>query len=266
MCSADWEELMKITRFGRSKRIAVAMMAVIMLMSVMLQGCASKSGSAAENESDTIRWINASYAILTELNGWDYTMFPGVKTTELNKQIQIASLEQWWDVTDRQSADETLEWALSEGHRTGFVEDAIYLEDMGFGEVPADERIAWEMEYYGLDEDDAWFFAQTYGFYEEYGEHAIDGWDYCRALNLLSFYYIAGYYTKEEALDKSLEIARTVQPMFDSWDDLVDSYLRGYEYWAEESSDERREVYEDLKSRSDNPYAVDYHTTLEKTW
>jgi hypothetical protein len=46
----------------------------------------------------------------------------------------------------------------------------------------------------------------------------------------------------------------------------MDSYLRGYEYWAEESSDERRAVYEDLKGREDNPYAVDFKMTLEKTW
>lgn len=64
----------------------------------------------------------------------------------------------------------------------------------------------------------------------------------------------------------ALEVAQIMQPLFDSRDDLVDSYLRGYECRTAESSDERREVYEDLKSRNDNPYAVDYNTTLEKTW
>ncbi len=82
----------------------------------------------------------------------------------------------------------------------------------------------------------------------------------------MSFYYLAGYYTEEEALDKSLEIAQTLQPLFTSWDDLIASYMRGYEYWAEESSADRQAVYEDLKTRSDNPYTVDYNTTLEKTW
>ena len=36
-------------------------------------------------------------------------------------------------------------------------------------------------------------------------------------MNLMSFYYLAGYYTEQEALDKSLEIARTMQPLFESW-------------------------------------------------
>ena len=85
-------------------------------------------------------------------------------------------------------------------------------------------------------------------------------------MNLLGFYYLAGYYTEQEALDLSLELATQIQPLYASWDELIDSYLRGYEYWAEESSDERRAVYEDLKSRPDNPFAVDYNTVLEKTW
>lgn len=82
----------------------------------------------------------------------------------------------------------------------------------------------------------------------------------------MGYYYHAGYYTEEEALDKSLEIAQTLQPLFGSWDELVDSYLAGYEYWSEESSEERRAIYEELKGEEDNPYAVDYTMTLEKTW
>ena len=82
----------------------------------------------------------------------------------------------------------------------------------------------------------------------------------------MSFYYLAGYYSENEALDKSLEIAQTVQPLFGSWDDLVASYMRGYEYWAGESSAERQAVYEDIRSREDSPYQVDFKMQLEKTW
>ncbi len=254
---------MKRNVSGRCKRRMSVWMAAFLLLSVVLQGCAAKGGG---EESDTIRWFNASYAILTELNHWDYNTFPGIKINENTQNMEIASLKASWDVTDRQSADETLDWVLSEGHRADFVESALLLEEAGMGEIPAGQRAAWAAESFGLSEDDAEYFVMVYDSYEAYGEGAIDAWDYSRALNLLSFYYIAGYYTREEALDKALEIAQTVQPEFDSWDEYVESYLRGYEFWAEESSDERRGVYEDLKSREDNPYAVDYHTTLEKTW
>ncbi len=216
--------------------------------------------------TDTVRWFNASYAVLTEVNGWDYNRFAGAPANDETKAIQQESLKEWWDVTDRASADETLTWILDEGHRADFVENMSYLKEAGLGDVEADGRKDFILENFDVTDEEAQGYVDSYAMYEEFGDNAIAGWDYCRALNLMSFYYLAGYYTEEEALDKSLEIAQTVQPLFTSWDDLIASYMRGYEYWAEESSAERQGIYEDLKSRDDNPYAVDYNTTLEKTW
>lgn len=250
-------------RSSRTKKLTVAVLAVMLSAVMMLSGCGSKE----QTTPDTIRWVNASYAILTELNGNDYAKFGGMNINEMNKKMQILSLDKSWGVTDRKSADETLEWVLKEGHRTGFVEDAKFLaQDIGMDDLEEQDYLSYILYVFEVDEEQAQFMADTYVMYKEYGEHAIDAWDYCRALNLLSFYYVAGYYTEEEALDKSLEIAKEFQPMYSSWDELIDSYLRGYEYWAQESSDERRAVYEELKTREDNPYAVDYNITLEKSW
>lgn len=216
--------------------------------------------------TDTVRWFNASYAILTEVNGWDYNRFAGLPANDDSVATTQDSLESWWEVTDRVSADETLEWILTEGHRSGFVEDMQLMDSCGLGDIAAEERVDYLLANFQVDSASAEYLVKMYGVYEEKGATAIDGWDYCRAMNLLSFYYLAGYYTEQEALDKSLEIAQTVQTLFGSWDELMESYLTGYEYWAEESSDERREIYEDLKTREDNPYSVDFKTSLEKTW
>lgn len=215
---------------------------------------------------DTVRWFNASYAVLTKLNNWDYNLFGGLEPSFVTRTLERNLLKEWWDVTDRETADDTLDWILDEGHRTDFAEDMKLLEECGLGTIEKEERALFLIEYIELDEDTALFYADAYELYEQYGANAIDGWDYCRALNLLGYYYLAEYYTLEEALDTSLEIALVLQPMFDSWDELIDSYLRGYEYWAETDSSERRKIYEDLKLCDDNPYNVDYHTTLEKSW
>lgn len=243
------------------------------LIASMKASCATFAETPLEAEdnstiqiSDTVKWFNASYAVLTDINGWDYNRFGGLPINEDSKAIVVQMLESWWDVTDRASADENLEWILTEGHRTSFVEDMKDLEASGIGSVAAEERPGFILGIYEMDETSAQFFADCYGVYETVGEKAIDGWDYCRALNLLGYYYTAGYYTDAEALDKSLEVAQIVQAEFGSWDELMDSYMAGYEYWAEESSDERRGIYEDLKTRDDNPYAVDFGMTLEKTW
>ncbi len=216
-------------------------------------------------ETDTVQWFNASYAILTDANGQDYNLFGGAEPGKMMEMQYQAMLDSSWDVTDRASADETLDWILTEGHREGFKSDGELLSQI-VEECGEEELENYLMQVYDESADDAAFDVAIYNMYKEHGETAIDGWDYCRALSLLSFYYMAGYYTKEEALDKSLEIAGTVQPLFTSWDELIDSYLRGYEYWAEADSSERREIYEELLAADDNPFRVDYNTTLEKTW
>ena len=216
--------------------------------------------------TDTVRWFNASYAVLTDLNGWDYNRFAGLAANDEVMAMEQKSLEEWWSVTDRETADSTLDWILTEGHRATFAEDMAYLDESGIRDIAPDERSAFLLDQFEMTVDEARNYADMFGFYEQYGPDAIAGWDYCRAMNLMSFYYLAGYYTEQEALDKSLEIAQTMQPLFESWDDLMSSYMRGYEYWAEESADERRALYEDLKTREDNPYSVDFKMELEKTW
>lgn len=221
--------------------------------------------STVEN-TDTVTWFNACYAILTKANGWDYTRFGGLPANDENMANVQETLDASWSVTDRASADETLDWILTEGHRADYAEDMKTLEEAGLGQCAAEERESYLMENFEVDSADAAYFANMYAAYETDGEGAIDGWDYCRAMNLLSFYYIAGYYTEQEALDKSLEIAQTMQPLFESWDDLMESYFIGYEYWSTESADARRELYDAIKIADDSPYTVDYKMSLEKTW
>lgn len=215
---------------------------------------------------DTIRWFNASNAILIDANRWDYQIYGGLEPNEANQTAAKYVLDNSWGVTDKDSADETLEWLLSEGHRIDFTADMEILESAGIGGIDEDERAAFLLENFDLDENGAEYYARWYGRYEEYGEDAASGWDYNRALSQLANFYLAGYYTLEEALDASLLIAETVQESFDSWDDYMESYFTGYEYWSEGDSDARREIYEKLQSASDNPYSVDFNVRLEKSW
>lgn len=239
----------------------------------IIAGAENDAGNSDDNsqdayvgpETDTVQWFNATYAILTYANGQDYNLFGGAEPSSIMEMQYQSLLDNSWEVTDRASADETLDWILTEGHRDDFMITGELLSQV-VEECGEEELENYLMQEFDESQEEAQLDAATYEMYKEYGETAIDGWDYCRALSLLSFYYMAGYYTKEEALDKSLEIAETVQPLFGSWDELIDSYLRGYEYWAEEDSSERREIYEELLAADDNPFRVDYNITLEKTW
>lgn len=229
--------------------------------------CATFHEDAPETEiTDTIRWFNATSAILTVINGEDYNLFGGVTLSEANRIMEKQALEEWWEVTDRVSAEETIEWLLKEGHRAAFTEDMKLLTADGIGEVPADERAAYIYDNYDMTEEEAANYAAWYTVYEENGEKAIAGWDLGRAMNLFGWYYVAGYYTREEALEQSLVLGKHIQSTFASWDEFTESYLLGYEYWAEESSDERRAVYEEIKAAPDSPYNLDWNMPLEKSW
>lgn len=235
--------------------------------------CATFKETAPEIENastvestDTIQWFNNTCAVLTAINGCDYTMFGGLPANDESLETIQALLTEWWDVTDNQSADETLEWLLTEGHRVSFADDMVYLTEIGVADVAPEERVDYLLENFDVDEAEAQNYAYDLEIYEQFGDDAIAGWDYSRAMSLLGYYYLAGYYTEQEALDTSLEVANLIQDTFDSWDDFMESYFVGYEYWAGEDSSERREVYEELKAAADSPYSIDWNLTLEKSW
>lgn len=247
------------------KKILCGLLACALLMTT-LAGC----GKSAP--SDTVKWINTTYAILTSANNADINEIGGYKKNTVNETIVQGGLEDSWGVTDRASADETLDWLLEEGHRVDFQQDMSDLQELGFFEL-TDSAAKEVLVEIGFTDDEAACYVASMEVYRQNGEHAIDAWDYCRALQLLGWYYVAGYYTESETLDKSLEIAKILQNQYDSWEELAESYLNGYNYWSEEDPDDsgsapaaRRKVYENLRDGENNPYTIAWNTPLEKTW
>ncbi len=222
--------------------------------------------SSAAGSTDTIQWFNNTCAVLTAANNWDYTIFGGVAAGDNSKTMVQGLLSEWWEVTDRESADETMDWILNEGHRIDFADDMESLAEAGIAETSEEERVNAILANFDVSEEEAQDYADWFAFYEQNGPDAVAGWDYSRAMSLLGYYYIAGYYTEEEALDRSLEAAKVIQGTFDSWDSFMESYFTGYEYWAGENSDERREIYEEIKAQADSPFSLEWGLTLEKTW
>lgn len=243
----------------REKTLAL-FLAVAMTLT-LFAGCTNASSKVSE----TVRWINATCAVITEINGGSHDIFGGMEPGEDAKQVVQTALKNFWDVTDKESADETMDWLLNEGHRTEYTEFMSSLKEYG-----ADEGTREDLEEFlgelGGDASAGPYLAQGFYDYIEFGPTAIDAWDYSRAVSLLGWYYLAGYYTETEALDKALEVAQTIQKKFTSWDDFNKSYLRGYSYWSESDYSDRLAIYEKLKEQKDGPYQLPWDLTLEKTW
>lgn len=243
----------------KSGKTGIWMVAVLLVAA--LAGCGKNV-----DKSDTVRWINGTQALQTKVNGWDYTVFGGTAVDENTVAARKEFLIRDWEAADRDSADEAVDWLLGEGHRTSFVERMEFLKEGGVADVTEEGRADFIYGHYELTEEEARRYAQFYKAYGEKGADAVSAWDYSRAVSVLADGYVAGYYTKEEALDRCMEIAGMMQGMYGSWDAFIDSYLLGYEYYAEESSGGRREIYAEIKEAEDSPYRLDWNLALKKKW
>lgn len=222
--------------------------------------------STAASKDDVLRWFNATCAILIQNNGWDYNIYGGLEENETNQAEVQKFLTDYWAITDRSTADKTLKMLEEEGHGVEFVNEMTYLKELGIEDLSADKRKDFMIANFTVNDAEAQSYVDWYTYYETNKERGISAWDYSRMMTILADSYLAGYYTKEEALDASLEVAKAIQNSYDSWDQFMEGYFVGYEYWTFESSDERRAVYEELKAASDSPYNIDWNLPLEKCW
>lgn len=229
---------------------------------------------------ETVLWFNATYACLTYVNGWDWRWVAGQEPTEENAERAEYLLYSSWNVTDRQSGMETVNSLLEGGHRAKCRECMDDLEEWGLMDL-SEQRFAEEItkiitgERTDIDLGDvpgryvvAYYMYQS-GIEAEY----IAAWDLCRVNQLYADYYLCGFMDYEEAMDASLENSLRLQKMYGSWDEMMDAYMLGYQFWqgdleiTEDSpTKERRSYYEMLKNSSDNPYELDWNMELKKSW
>lgn len=118
----------------------------------------------------------------------------------------------------RQCMDQLVEWGLMDLDPTSFGETVISIteggrSDIDLGDVPGRYVLAYYMYHKGIE--------------PEY----IAAWDFCRVNQLYADFYLCGFMDYEEAMDASLENSLRLQKMYDSWDDMMEAYLFGYQFW-----------------------------------
>ena len=217
----------------------------------------SSAINSAEARQQAEQWFYASYAIIANENDWNAKYF--VSTLGVYEREARYRLERAWGITDRASALETIQ-NLNEGmHRIWYqVEMAIY-EYIGYANLSAEELAILLVD----DEVEQDMILA----YQRSGEGAIDAWDYCRAMQVTREAYLAGYITEEEELNQMLQTAQVMQARFGSWDEAMESYLRGYEYWqgSREAYEQRKANYEALKINTIY-FHIPRNLALQKAW
>lgn len=223
--------------------------------------------------SDTIRWMCSAYAIYSAYNDKSLEVVGGLAgdDREWYREEVKEALAGGWGIYDRKDVEDTLEDLLEEGHRKQYKEAVSELKKAEILELSSGEAMVEIAGYDSLSEEEVCKYQTAYEAYQKYGEKGIDGWDYCRALQILGDCYQAEYINLEECLDLSLPIAQELQKTYENWDGVAESYLYGYSFWKGERTDDydsqkRWEVYEELKNMESGPYTVPYDTKLENTW
>lgn len=223
--------------------------------------------------SDTIRWMCSAYAIYSAYNDKSLEVVGGLAgdDREWYREEVKEALAGGWGIYDRKDVEDTLEDLLEEGHRKQYKEAVSELKKAEILELSSGEAMVEIAGYNSLSEEEVCKYQTAYEAYQKYGENGIDGWDYCRALQILGDCYQAEYINLEECLDLSLPIAQELQKTYENWDGVAESYLYGYSFWKGERTDDydsqkRWEVYEELKNMESGPYTVPYDTKLENTW
>lgn len=90
-----------------------------------------------------------------------------------------------------------------------------------------------------------------------------EAWDLCRACQILGMGFIADYITREEMVQHSLLVCHEMQKLFGSWDELYESYLKGFRDWKNDSGDgaeeairAREDICRKLKEAPDGPFTM----------
>lgn len=221
---------------------------------------------------ETILWFNASYAALTYSNSWDWHLIGGIEPSEDNIAIAEMLLQSNWSVKDRESALKTVDRLKTEGHRERCRECMEQLEDWGLMEADSKDFLDKLLEK-DTDVNPGRYVVAYMMLQNDIAPEYIAAWDLCRVNQLYASYYLCGYMTYEEAMDASLENSLMLQGMYSSWEEMMDAYMIGYQFWqgdlaiTEDSPTLKRyHFYEMLCEMPDGPYSLDWDMKLKKSW
>ena len=231
----------------------------------------------AQNKEDselkeTILWFNATYAPLSYSNDGDWRLIGGWEATQENKDMTHALLLFDWEIWDRQSALDTIEALKESGHREKWQECEDELEEMGL--LNLDEETFIEKFTEAGIEENAVRYVLVYDMHRQ-GITAEDiaAWDLCRVNQLYADAYVCGYLTYEEAMEGSLQNSLVLQKQFSSWEEMLNSYMLGYQFWKNDpciSEDsptmERWNCCEELMAMEGGPYTLNWNMKLEECW
>lgn len=148
------------------------------------------------------------------------------------------NLENFYDITDHDSAVETLEWLFNRGHRIYF--DAIKTMYSGTGEGIdyskfTEEEQANFMEYFMNMQGVLPFLVET-GYFSgnvfDIAKMSIIAWDMGRLVMVTRSCYDCGYISEEEAWNYIENAYKACKEVYADWNEFAKGYVFGRAMWS----------------------------------
>ena len=99
---------------------------------------------------------------------------------------------------------------------------------------------------------------------------AAGAWDLCRACQILGMAFVGGYIDREEMVRESVAVGKVMQRYYHSWEELYDSYLKGYRNWRNDQGGDvlndiaaREQLCSQLRNQPDGPCSVPWALELK---
>lgn len=175
------------------------------------------------------QYVLALSAILSVQNNENYTTLGSdLQPTVDLKQLLI----EWWGVSDRNSAIETLDWLRDYGHRTEYMYISQFIVDKDVTTCAGLENPLDGCK----DEDIKLLHDLGQSINSQLGSKTIAAWDYGRLINVARWSYTLGYINEEEAWTYMVPAAQKAQAEYDTWANFGKSYILGRAYWMRDES------------------------------
>lgn len=216
-------------------------------------------------DDPTVRWIIDAYAIYVPFENGEYGELGGHSREDWDQEQVKEYLSDWWGITSRATATRTISQMLKKGTRASYrhafetylkkgylsMDENGYVDIISISEIPEDEQCR------------TWVCYDAYGHLDTRG---VDAWDYVRIMRITGLCYQCGYISLEECLDQCLPIAQRLQKEYGSFEEIFESYIYGYQFWKNDSDDDRIYFYWRAAGEAVENIQSEYNTELVKDW
>jgi hypothetical protein len=164
-------------------------------------------------------------ALLSSVNGEKLDTLETRERTPERIEIEKNTLKDWWSIWDREDLIKQIEWTYYDGHSPLFYGIVRKFPDYkGISLSELRQQIVDTRTYN--------YTKFVYYNYDLIANTSFKAWDLVRSIHLCRWGYTVGYLTEEEAWERILKIAKTLQIEYKSFEEIGNDYLLGRCLWA----------------------------------